>query len=317
MSRLGEVARVFTKLGFTAFGGPAAHIAMMEEQTVQRRHWLDRQHFLDVVAAVNLIPGPGSTQLAIQLGFLRAGYPGLFVAGLCFIIPAMLIILPIAWLYVTYGQAPQFQDVLVGINACVVAIIAAAVLRFARTGIKDRFGCVIAILSVIAGFAADPKLARWMGNHHSTLAPLLAGWSRGHADLIILALAAVAGIAWYARPKSVPVIPPAAAHGIGSRSWVVSQNDVAVSQGRRDSFREWICAGQLLAGLDRRRAWVDDPEAVARCHRCRAGDPRPASDPQPRSPGSSSGTLASAAVCLAGFSAAYSRRSPSSYRHLS
>src|SRR5512133_3978838 len=96
-SPLREVAAVFTRLGFTAFGGPAAHVALMEAEIVTRRKWIDRQHFLDLVAAVNFIPGPNSTELAIHLGLIRAGIPGLFVAGACFICPAMLIILPISW----------------------------------------------------------------------------------------------------------------------------------------------------------------------------------------------------------------------------
>src|SRR5450755_250529 len=116
--RLSEVARVFTRLGFTAFGGPAVHVGMMEDEVVRRRGWLDRRHFLDLVAAINFIPGPNSTQLAIHLGFLRAGYPGLIVAGCCFILPAVLIILPLAFLYVTYGHTPQVREGLVGVNAC-------------------------------------------------------------------------------------------------------------------------------------------------------------------------------------------------------
>src|SRR3954451_10670044 len=95
-----EVALLFTRLGFTAFGGPQAHVAMMEDEVVRRRRWLDREHFLDLVATLNFIPGPNSTELAIHLGLIRAGLPGLMVAGFCFITPAVLIILPLAWLYV-------------------------------------------------------------------------------------------------------------------------------------------------------------------------------------------------------------------------
>ena len=107
MGRLGEVAGLFLRLGFTAFGGPAAHIALMEDEVVNRRKWIDRQQFLDLVAAVNFIPGPNSTEMAIHLGMLRAGWKGLIVAGICFITPAMLIILPIGWLYVHYSSLPN------------------------------------------------------------------------------------------------------------------------------------------------------------------------------------------------------------------
>src|SRR5690348_320549 len=92
--RVWEVARLVLRLGFTAFGGPAAHVVLMEDEVVRRRGWVDRQHFLDLVSAVNFIPGPNSTELAIHLGWLRAGMPGLLAAGLCFIVPAVLIILP-------------------------------------------------------------------------------------------------------------------------------------------------------------------------------------------------------------------------------
>src|SRR3954467_5634391 len=105
--RLREVALLFTRLGFTAFGGPAAHAAMMEDEVVRRRAWIDRRHFLDLVGMLNFIPGPNSTELAIHLGLIRAGLPGLVVAGVCFITPAMLIVLVLAWAYVHCGRMPQ------------------------------------------------------------------------------------------------------------------------------------------------------------------------------------------------------------------
>jgi chromate transporter len=207
MSRLGEVARLFTKLGFTAFGGPAAHLALMEEETVHRRQWLDRQHFLDMVAAINFIPGPNSTQLAIHLGFLRAGFPGLVVAGVCFIVPAMLIIFPLAMLYVTYGRTPQVREALVGINACVVAIIAAALIRFVKTGIRDRFTLGITLLAICAGFLAEPRMALWGQAHFSPLASISAWLSVGHIELVTLGTAAIAGAIWYGKPPLSPIAP--------------------------------------------------------------------------------------------------------------
>src|SRR5688500_8521224 len=113
--RLREVALLFLRLGFTAFGGPAAHVAMMEDEVVTRRKWLDRQHFLDLVAAINFVPGPNSTELAIHLGLIRAGYAGLLVAGVCFITPAVLIILPLAFIYVRSGRLPQIEAAMSGI----------------------------------------------------------------------------------------------------------------------------------------------------------------------------------------------------------
>ena len=107
--RLQEVAGLFLKLGLTAFGGPAAHLGMMHDEVVKRRRWLDDQEFLDLVGATNLIPGPNSTEMAIHIGFQQAGWPGLIVGGACFIVPAMLIVLVLAWAYVTFQQLPEAQ----------------------------------------------------------------------------------------------------------------------------------------------------------------------------------------------------------------
>ena len=115
-SSLGQVIGLFLRLGFTAFGGPAAHIAMMHDEVVVRRGWLDEQHFLDLVGATNLIPGPNSTEMAIHIGYDRAGWRGLVAAGVCFILPATLIVGSLAWAYVAYGRTPQGEALLYGIN---------------------------------------------------------------------------------------------------------------------------------------------------------------------------------------------------------
>ena len=104
---LREVAAVFLRLGLTAFGGPAAHIAMMREEMVTRRKWVSQAQFIDLFGLANIIPGPTSTEMAIYLGYLRAGWPGLMLGGICFIAPAMLIVMALGWLYVTYGALPQ------------------------------------------------------------------------------------------------------------------------------------------------------------------------------------------------------------------
>ncbi len=133
---VGEVARLFLKLGFIGFGGPAAHIALMREETVRRRRWLDDQEFLDMLGAASIIPGPSSTELGIYLGLRRAGFWGLLAAGACFIGPALLIVLGLAWLYVRYGQAPGGQEALYGIKPVVVAIILQALWALGRTAVK-------------------------------------------------------------------------------------------------------------------------------------------------------------------------------------
>jgi chromate transporter len=142
------VAALFTRLGFTAFGGPAAHIALMEEEVVVRRKWVDRQHFLDMLAAVNFIPGPNSTEMAIHLGLIRAGYPGLVVAGVCFITPAVLIILPLAYLYVRFGTMPQVQPALRGISAAVVALVVMMTIRMLEPIRRDLPDLLLAIVSL-------------------------------------------------------------------------------------------------------------------------------------------------------------------------
>ena len=150
-NRLGEVAALFLKLGLFAFGGPAAHIAMMREEVVRRRRWLEDQEFLDMVGATNLIPGPNSTELAIHLGHRRAGWKGLFTAGGLFIVPAVLIVLGIAILYVEYGTTPAFEWALYGIKPVVIAIILKAVLGLGKTAMKGPMTAAIGV-AVLAGY---------------------------------------------------------------------------------------------------------------------------------------------------------------------
>ena len=147
---LRELGLLYLRLGTTAFGGPAAHIAMMEDEIVRRRHWLSREEFLDFLGVVNLIPGPNSTQMAIQIGYRLAGWPGLVLSGACFILPAALLTLCLAWLYVKYGALPQTGAVLHGIKAVVVAVILQAIWNLSRTAIKSAYLAGIGILSIIA-----------------------------------------------------------------------------------------------------------------------------------------------------------------------
>lgn len=133
-----ELARLFTRLGFTAFGGPAAHIAMFRDEVVTRRKWITDQHFLDLLGAVNLIPGPNSTEMAIHIGFVRGGWRGLLIAGFCFITPAVFIVLAFAILYVNYGSTPAAHWLLYGIKPVVIAIIANAIYGLLGSAVKNR-----------------------------------------------------------------------------------------------------------------------------------------------------------------------------------
>jgi chromate transporter len=134
---LSEVAKEFLRLGFIAYGGPAAHVAMMEEQFVRRRAWITRERFLDLLGAVSLLPGPSSTELAIYLGEIRAGLAGLIVAGACFILPAAFLVVALAWAYLKFGTLPQVSGLLFGIKPVVVALVAQAVWNLGKTALRS------------------------------------------------------------------------------------------------------------------------------------------------------------------------------------
>ena len=144
-NRLRELAKLFFKLGVIGFGGPAAHIAMMEDEVVKRRRWLTSEHFLDLLGATNLIPGPNSTEMAIHVGYIYAGWLGLIVAGVGFILPAVLITAGFAWVYVAYGSLPQVAPLLYGIKPAVLAIILNALWRLGKKAVKTRKLLVIAV----------------------------------------------------------------------------------------------------------------------------------------------------------------------------
>lgn len=153
ISEIKEIAKVFLKLGFTAFGGPAAHIAMMQEEVVQKRKWLTEQHFLDLIGTTNLIPGPNSTEIAIHIGHERGGWKGLVVAGLCFILPAVFITGFFAWGYKNYGHLPEIQSFIYGIKPAIIAVILAAVYPLAKKSLKSillaAIGIVVLLLSLL------------------------------------------------------------------------------------------------------------------------------------------------------------------------
>ena len=152
--RLVELALVFLKLGTIAFGGPAAHIAMARQEIVERRRWLTESEFLDRVGAANLIPGPSSTELVIHIGHRRAGWPGLIVAGCCFILPAAISVGVLAWMYVRFGSLPAVAGLLYGVKPVVIAVILQALWSFSRTAIRSRWLALVG--AVAAGLALVP-----------------------------------------------------------------------------------------------------------------------------------------------------------------
>jgi chromate transporter len=149
---LTEIAVVFLKLGTIAFGGPAAHLAMMEEEFVRRRQWMTRAEFLDRLATANLIPGPSSTEVAIFVGQLKGGWRGLVVAGCCFIIPAAVIVSLIAWTYVRFGSLPKVEGMLAAIKPAVVAIVIQALGKLGRTALPTALLAVVAVLAAALSF---------------------------------------------------------------------------------------------------------------------------------------------------------------------
>ena len=144
-----DLALLFLRLGTTAFGGPAAHIAMMEDEVVRRRHWMTQQEFLDLLGATNLIPGPNSTEMAIHIGHRRGGWPGLVVAGVSFILPAVLIVMAFGWAYASYGSFPQVVGIMYGVKPVIIAIVLQALWSLGKTSIKTKLLAGVAVAAVI------------------------------------------------------------------------------------------------------------------------------------------------------------------------
>jgi chromate transporter len=160
---LKELASVFLKLGAIGFGGPAAHLGMMEDEVVRKRNWLSRDEFLSMVGVTNLIPGPNSTEMAIHVGYLRAGWFGLIVAGSCFILPAVIITALFAGIYVEYGSLPAVVPFLRGIQPAVLAIIVSAMVRFGKTAFKSWKLTAVALLVLAASLAGFNEVLALLG----------------------------------------------------------------------------------------------------------------------------------------------------------
>jgi chromate transporter len=163
-ARLGEVALLFLRLGFTAFGGPAAHIAMMENEVVVRRRWLTHERFLDMLGAANLIPGPSSSELAIFIGYEEAGLAGLLIAGVCFVLPAALMTAAIGWAYVRFGSVPRVSGILYGIKPVVIAIVIQALWGLApKASKKSRWLAALGIAACLPAALNVDALAVLLG----------------------------------------------------------------------------------------------------------------------------------------------------------
>jgi chromate transporter len=197
MSELGEIARLFLRLGATAFGGPAVHIAMLEDEVVRRRSWLRREEFLDLLAATNLIPGPNSTEMAIHIGYRRAGWPGFLVAGACFILPAALIVCGLAAAYVRFGRLPATEGLLWGVRPVIVVIVAQALWVLGRSAVRNRPLAFLAGVALALAAAGVHELVLLFGA--GVAAALLAGAIRPRSAAVLVPLPLLA--------TSAPTLP--------------------------------------------------------------------------------------------------------------
>ena len=211
---LGELALIFLRLGATAFGGPAAHIALMRREFVERRGWLTEADFLDLVGASNLIPGPGSTEVAIFIGLRRAGWIGLLLAGVCFILPAALLVTALAWAYVRFGHLPQAAGVFYGVKPVIIAVVGQALWMLGRTALRTRLLRAVGAATTVLAFLGVPPLALLFG----TGAVLgVRGWVRDEPTRSarpLLALATVAAIL-IVMPLLLAAVQPPASRSVG------------------------------------------------------------------------------------------------------
>lgn len=203
-----EVAALFFKLGLIAFGGPAAHIALMRDEVVGRRRWVSEEQFLDLLGLTNLIPGPNSTEMAIHLGYRRAGWLGLAVGGVCFIVPAMVIVLALAWAYVQYGARSQVGWLLYGVKPVVIVVVVQAIVSLARVAVSGPLAAALGVGVVALSFVGVHEIALLFGGglvlttlrvaHHRSA-------TRGVVPLVLLVAAAA--------PATVPSATAAAGLG--------------------------------------------------------------------------------------------------------
>lgn len=202
LTNLQEVTLLFLRLGATAFGGPAAHIAIMHDEVVKRRKWLSDQEFLDLLGATNLIPGPNSTEMAIHLGYLRAGWPGLIAGGLGFVLPATLIVLLLAWVYAQFGALPQAEWLLYGVKPVVIAIILQALWSLGSKAIKKLQMGLVAVTVLALYFLGVNEIALLFGGGFVVM--LVANWRRLHKPEIGAFLLPLGGTSIVSLASNIP-----------------------------------------------------------------------------------------------------------------
>jgi chromate transporter len=258
---LTELALFFLRLGITAFGGPATHIAMMEDELVRRRKWLTREKFLDLLGASNLIPGPSSSELAIHIGYLRAGWLGLVVGGICFIFPAAVLVSCIAAAYVRFGHLPAVAGVLYGVKPVVVAVILQALWGLGRTAIKNWILGMAGVICVVLSFAGTNALIILFGAG-AILACLhaISGKARGNRIDLPAALVAIGSSVRSNVTRIVPWIGALGAATLVPGMWSLFL--VFLRIGSVVFGSGYVLLAFLRADLVLHRGWVTDAQLV-------------------------------------------------------
>jgi chromate transporter len=254
---LSDLAKFFLRLGTTAFGGPAAHIAIMEDELVRRRRWVSREEFLDMLGASNLIPGPSSSELAIHIGYLLGGWRGLIVAGVCFVLPAACMVGVLAWVYVHFGRVPAVSGVLYGIKPVVIAVILQALWGLGRTAIKSWFIAVVGLVSIaLSAWGLHPLLLLLIAGGAAILAEQVIGSGRK----IVLAPLSILRSArrW---PKSLAAATSAAL-GAAAPLSLGSLFLVFLKFGAVIFGSGYVLLAFLRADLVVQRGWLTDPQLI-------------------------------------------------------
>jgi chromate transporter len=256
---LRDLALFFLRLGTTAFGGPAAHIAIMEDELVRRRKWLSREKFLDLLGASNLIPGPSSSELAIHIGYLRAGWAGLIVGGVCFILPAAILVGAIAWAYVRFGRLPATAALLYGVKPVVIAVILQALWGLGRAAVKSKLLAVVGVVcAVLSFFGVNALLLLASAGAAMALARSLAGKPGAGVAAKLSALA----MFWRGvRLKAASaLLLPSAVTGFAAGMWPIFL--VFLKIGSVVFGSGYVLLAFLRADLVLHRAWVTDAQLM-------------------------------------------------------
>jgi chromate transporter len=259
---LKELALFFLRLGVTAFGGPAAHIAIMEDELVRRRKWLSREKFLDLLGASSLIPGPSSSELAIHIGYLRAGWAGLAIGGVCFILPAAILVEIIAWAYVRFGHLPAVAALLYGVKPVVIAVILQALWGLGRTAVKSWELAIAGFVCVALAFLQVNAIVLLFGTGAVLTAIRVATGSRKENQKTVGVLTVLSR--WRGPRAGLPRIFP----------WLGATGAASVIPGMWSLFLVFLKIGSVVFGsgyvllaflradLVVHRAWVTDAQLV-------------------------------------------------------